>query len=441
MDAKPAAQVRPKKRWPASLWLFIGALGLLQLSQILQFPPGSDVSPFTIQTVGLWPNTLAGITVITWAFIILTAVSLPGAISRTNDSVEGGLAIWFALVTLSLISLLTTSSANNLVDGVGALAIPVIAYMFLVARIRDAGSDIGTKIIFWVNIFTVGQVGVAYFITGSFGPNRYYRELDQEFFGLFYHPFAFAGILGICTVVAFRHVLGRRQIALNATLVALNVGFIVLSDVRTYILATAVGLAISVLVLTIRRRHLALALAIPSLVIAAAVIGAGDLILSGERVTGAFDSGRFARWQLDLETVWEEAGIVQLYFGGGPQYILELNQSLFGSNINSLNLAIDLLVDFGIVGSILYIFIWILIIRDAARFGDAQVVWPLVGFVVVATMISNIIAFPAVAVLFAVALTSCCQSSSRESNAHSGASSTAVPRGSGEQRMVGRGIH
>lgn len=441
MDSKRLAQVKRRERWSVSLCLFTGAIGFLQLSQILQFPPGTDVSPFTIQTVGLWPNTFAGLTIITWAFIILAVVSLPGAISRTHAATEGALAIWFALAILGLVSMVMTSSASNLVDGVGALAIPVVAYMFLSARVCDSGSNVGTTIVLWVNVFTLAQIVIAYILTGSFGPNRYYRELEQEFFGLFYHPFAFSGILGICSIVAFRQIVRRNSMALNGLLLAFNVTLIVLSNVRTYVLATGIGLALLFTILTIRRRQFVLA-SVVALFPAALLLYAGwDSIFGGERVTGGFDSGRIARWHLDLQAVWEEAGSIQLFMGGGPQYIFDLNESLFGSRINSLNLLIDLLVDFGIIGTISYLFIWALIIRDSAKLGDPLLVWPLAAFAVVASMISNIIAFPAVAVLLAVALTSCRKPIPRGSYAHLGASSAAVPRGSRKQQVVGRRLH
>lgn len=441
MNDVDQAHERSSERWSISIWLFVAAIGLLQISQVLQYPPGTDISPFAAQTSGLRPNTFAGQTVITWAFVFLAAVSLPGAMGRARKAIPGAISIWFALATVALVSVFTADSAKNLVDGVGKFAIPVIVYIFLSVKVRDSESDMGSRLVLWVNVFTIGQVVFAFFLTGSFGPNRYYRELGQEFFGLYYHPFAFVGVLGICTIVAFRHILGRRRVALNATLLVLNLSLILLSQVRTYIVATAFGLVIAVAILIIRRRQLLLAVIIMILLTMAIPFGTENLSFADDRVTGDFASGRFDRWQLDIETVWNQAGVFQLFFGGGPQYVFGLNELLFRRWINSLNLFVDLFVDFGIIGILLFLLIWSVIIRDAARLGDLLLVCSLVAFVAVASMISNVIEFPAVSVLFAVALTSCRDPISRESYAHPGASFTSVPRGSREQRVVGRGVH
>lgn len=383
---------------------FLAAMAILQVSQVVLYPPGVDVSPYAFATGQLHANSVAGISVQTWAFGLLALVCLIGLIARRGRTgIRGAPIVWGALGLLLVVPAFTTNSVGAYLDGMGKLVLPVVVYLYL-SRPDPSPPRPLMQLMLAVNLFTVGQVLVCFVATGSFSAHIYYHELTREYFGFYHHPFAMAGVLGICAIAAVHQLTNRVHVWPNAILLVCDLVLIYLSQVRTYTVAVAVGLGAALILLLIRagRRRLAL------IIVGVAAIAGGAIVglqgLASGRVTADPTSGRFDRWITDLSGFTSTASPVQLIFGGGAQYVLDLNARLIDLRINSLNLLVDNFINLGVVGSLAFLLAWAVVLVDAFRRRDGIFVLALALFVLIAALLSNVFDFPITTTLFATAL-------------------------------------
>lgn len=397
--------VRPgKPRQAARLaGAFLVAVIALQLSQVFLFPPGSDLSPWASVTHGLNPNTIADVTPQTWALGLLAVVCGIGALRRTNRLIAGAIVIWIALAGLGLIALFTSDSASTYIDGVGKIVLPILVYLYLAPRVSDL-RDLTAPLILAINLFTVGQSVLSKLVTGSFGANNYYYELAEEYFGFYHHPFAFSGVLGVCSIVALFQISNGRAVLLNSALLAANLVLLYQTQVRTYIVAVGVALTVAVLMILVRNGKTTWLVAGSPFVVLL-LVWLTQQGVANDRVTADASSGRIDRWVSNLQVAWSDPSPLRVIFGGGPQRIFEINEELIGTHINSLNVFIDTFVSFGVLGLILFVLAWWLLIRDAMRHGDPALVLCLAAFMLIAASLSNAFEFPFVAITFVIALT------------------------------------
>ena len=381
----------------------VAAIVLLIASQVLIFSPGTDVSPYAFNTNTPLPRTYGGATVQVWAILLLLAVCGVRFVLASPLTASAAYR-WTvaAVVTVSASGAVTSDSFPVFVEGVGKLALPLLLFLYFTSIAGPGIDRTLTKLIIVVNLFTVGQAVLARALTGQFSANRYYLELPQEYFGYFYHPFAFAGILGACSIVLINEIRQRRHRYLMTVLITTNVFFIFQSQVRTYILATAVAFIISLIGLTVGRRSARATFLIAS-VLSLVGVSIGSGLVAGSRNTLDASSGRLDRWALDVEYTWDTASVGQLLFGGGPGFISEVNSRLFGVQINSLNALVDVFVDFGLIGLILVVAAWATLLREHYSRARNPLVLAVVTLLGISALVTSPIEFPAVVVIMVVA--------------------------------------
>lgn len=387
---------------PLAQWALGIAIAAVVISQVFVFPAGSLVSPWAFATGKLQPNLFLGVTPLTWASLVLALVCGIGALIRGLRD-RRNLPVWSAIVGIAAISAFTASSFSSYLDGVGKLTLPLLVYIYIREYLPLKSGQPAAAWILWINLFVVAQVGVAWIFTGTPGPNTYYHELSREYFGYFYHPFAFSGILSICTLVAIVRLSRRQHAVLHAILIMANLALIVLSQVRTFLLALAAAigvLAFGLLWRRVKRLWLFVATGLVALVAVWLPIS-GAL---GERANLDLSSGRFERWIQNIVVFFTEESPLTILFGGGPGHIYSVNERLFGVYINSLNLVVDLLVDHGVIGCILIAIAWVSIVRQVSGTTDRVYLCAQCTFMFTASMVTNTFSFAAVAVVFVLAL-------------------------------------
>jgi len=381
----------------------VAATVLLIVSQVLIFSPGTDVSPYAFTTNPPLPRTYGGATVQVWAILLLLALCGARFVFSSPRSASSAYG-WTvaAVVTVSAAGAVTSDNFPVFAEGVGKLVLPLLLFLCFTSLAGPGIDRTLTKLVIVVNLFTVGQAVLARALTGQFAANRYYIELPQEYFGYFYHPFAFAGILGACSIVLINEIRQRRHRFLMTLLVTTNVFFIFQSQVRTYILATAISFIISLIGLTVGRRSAKATFLIAG-VLSLVALSIGSGLVAGSRNTSDASSGRLDRWALDVSYTWDTASVGQLLFGGGPGYISEINSRLFGVQINSLNALIDVFVDFGLIGLMLVVAAWATLLREHYLRAGNPLVLAVVTLLSVSALVTSPIEFPAVAVMLVVA--------------------------------------
>lgn len=399
----PAQDLASRERAPG-LGIFLGLLVMLQVSQVLLYPPGSNVSPYYWVTGVLRPTLYAGVTLQTWVFMALAAVCAIG-VARMPGYSEGLRIGWIGagLFVLTLPALINTISLGRTADGLGKLILPVLVYVYLAPRTRGSGASALRGCITFVNIFSVAQVLMSKLLTGSFSANRYYLELREEYFGYYHHPFALAGVLSVCSILALHEILNGRRRPLNLVLLVCNLWLIYESQVRTYAVALGIALlvaAVGALIAARRAQHLW----ILGLAVVAVLPWIPSLSVGASRVTDDVSSGRLERWTQNLDVYAGQNWISRILFGGGPGAILDVNQELFERAVSSLNLFIDLMVDYGLLGLLAFLGVWVHIHRHAHARHQGPHAVALGVFLVSGAFLTNTFEFPAVTILYATAL-------------------------------------
>lgn len=429
---------RPEARPMPSLRAFTLAFLAVLASQLMLYAPGTDVSPWAFSAGRLQPITVLGQTLQTLAFAALIFVVAVGLLSRrSQDAMHGRLWVWLSIGAIATTTVLTASRGLH-IDGSLRLVAPLLIYVYLRSRVQEERMASLADLLLVVNLVSVGQVLASKVLTGSFSSHTYYHELTQEFFGYYHHPFAFAGVLGVGAIVCMHQISIGRRASLNVALLLSDLCLIYLTQVRTYMVAVAAALVVAVLGLLIRRRMLGSALLSGLLMLGGLVALVGAGVFASGRMTADYSSGRLDRWVLDVQTFVEDSQGLEVLFGGGPQYIVELNAQLIGVAINSLNLYIDLFVDFGLIGALLFVGALVMIVRDAYSRCDRIFVTALAVFAAVATMITNLFEFPVVGAVLAIALVAVGRQPQRGTlDEDLGSVPTAVPRSPRKQLVVG----
>jgi hypothetical protein len=383
----------------------ITSVCLLVVSQVLIFPPGSDVSPYAYSLLGVQtPNTYGGATAQVWSILILIAVCGIGLVRSKSRGVTPGFR-WtiVAIIVVAAGATLSGATFSSLAEGIGKLILPLLLFSHLTTIMKAGSHRTLTTLVLAVNVFTIGQSILCKVLTGSFGANTYYLELSEEYFGYFYHPFAFAGIISACSIIVVNELLKRRRPCVMLFLLAVNCFFIYQTQVRTYILAIAVASLVAVVVTTVGRRN-PVATSIASALMSLVALVVASRFVEGARVTTDTSSGRLDRWAADVQYFWNTASPADLLVGGGPERIFEVNRALFGVYINSLNAGIDTFVNFGILGLIVVTVAWILLIRDQYRETHNPVILSAVALLLISSVVTSPLEFPAVGSILVIVI-------------------------------------
>ena len=413
-------------------WVAVG-LFAVQASQLVLFAPGTDVSPWAWAQGMLQPFTIAGITVQTWALgalalIIVTGISLAFAAGRTPGSASLTMMAGSTAVLLAYTLALGSLTANAFFDAFGKLLLPIILFFYLVMHEDERTKTCALVLVMASNIFTIGQVFLCAVVTGSFSAHRYYIQLPAEFFGFYYHPFAFSGVLMVCAIVALRNIGAGWHRRLNVGLFAVDLAFIGLAQVRTFELALALGLLVVIWMSLRRAGHGGAGILFTVVAVGVACVYLSDSITAGARLADDVTSGRLERWRADLQSFYGSASLGDLLFGRGPLGITDLNVRLFNLPINSLNVFVDNLVNIGVLGSLAYVVTWIAVLGSRARKSELPYLIGLTAAMLMAAVVTNVFEFPVVTTIFVISLFSVSEEPLRwRQNAHSRSVFAAVP--------------
>ena len=421
--------------------VFMCVVLFTQIAELLVCPPGSDINPYTWAHGNVRPILVAGMTLQAWSLAALAVTCAIGVVvDRQKRTIRGSVTIWIGLFSISLISLSSISFVSVYFDGLSKIVVPILIYVYVAGWCSIDRRSVLANTLHLINLMTAGQVFICRLFTGNFAALRYYYELPQEYFGYYYHLFAFAGVLGALTLFCLSEIASGRRIVMNLILLVFNLTFIYLSQVRTYLAAMTLSVVAMTLFYIVapvsrdfaKRMTMLMFAAISSVCIAMVF---PDIV--GSRWQRAdISSGRFERWGSDLAQ-FQSGSDLQIIFGRGLGYVYHVNEWLFGVSINSLNLAIDSLLDIGVAGLILLGFTWLVIFFDAWKNGVHLLLVGVFVFMSSAAVITNILEFTNVVVICVLVLSYAKFSRKDVPDEDSSAVPAAVSSSSGERLMVG----
>ncbi len=380
--------------------VILGMVWLLALAGAFVYPPGSDVSPYAYsQSSGSSAIHVLGRTSLAWVSILLLVMSAGAAFVRQRE-VPPGLLLPLAGTGAFLLvrGAGALAQGDGEVDSVARLLLPFVLFLALYTS-RDMLAKRSTTLLVLVNLTVLSQALVSKLLTGQFASNRYYIELPEEYFGYYYHPFAFSGALALCALFAVDRALAGDRRVFWTVLAGTNLIFVWNTQVRTYMVAALLGISI----LIARRlfssgRIYTLGCFISACVGAMILLGPG--LVSSDRDISDPSSGRLDRWVADISAFVSRSSDLEVFTGWGPGAIYRLNGDLFGVSINSLNLAVDTLVDFGVIGLGLVVWAWIAMLRTTRNRPSTPIGAGLAGFFVIASSVTSIIEYPVVVAIF-----------------------------------------
>ena len=411
------------------------AFVMFLFSQVLQFSPGVDVSPWAFAHIGVRPNSFLGLSIQTWAGAFLGVVCLTGSLNKRATFLLAHKFVLGSLGVVIISSLVMTGSIQPVIDNLGQVVIPVLSYIYLSSLNQLERRDYTSNLMMLACLFTVLQVLVSKLYFGAYAAHNYYYELEEEYFGFFHHPFAFVGVLGICAIVLLFVIVERKFRFSYIILFVVCNCLIVLTQVRTYLVAVVVGLVVGCCLILLSRRKLVILFVAFPLMLAIVLYLGRDIVgaFASDRANTDLSSGRLERWATDLSTFLDQASVPELFFGGGADRVHSINEQLVGVRISSLNFFVDTFINYGLIGLILLLSTLIIVLLDAARRGNKGLVMSLAVFLLVAAFITSPFEFPIVGVTLSIAMCSLPNYGGDLDHACFGTSSASVSRGTGEQ--------
>lgn len=353
--ATPFAPYMKKKHKKFCLYWMV-----LYIAQLFMYPPGSDISPYAYATGTISTMTkFAGLTLSAISSIILLAFVTFDLCFKKRPVSKKELLIFICVIIPSVIALGRSDDVGESLDVMIKAIAPFEVYFWLKSIINKENAVYFRKVIDRINILMIGQVILCKVLTGATNAYNYYYELTEEFFGYYNHPHSFTSLLWILSIFNVYQVAKNRKVKKNIVLLGANLLCIFGSGVRTYLAALGVGLIfIGLWSLWNKNGQKLRKYVIFSLIVLIFVgptligyVGAGRDYISTD-----VSSGRFVRWSADIMYFMNTFSMTEKLIGGGANSSYVANQTIFGVYINSLNLVIDLLLDYGIIGMVLMLF-------------------------------------------------------------------------------------
>lgn len=331
-------------------WFNYILIGLF-LAQFFMYYPGSDVSPWAYTNAELFSIRFFGLTVSSYMSIAVAFFCLSDIVINNRVISKKALTVFCLAILPNIWSLLASGSILDNIDYMLKMSIPFLVFLYLSCIINTENIAFFKKIVSFINILLVGQVLVCRLIEHSFSAYSYYLNAEEEYFGYYNQPHPFTCLLAILCFWNVYAINKRENVILNLVLVCANILLIYLSSVRTYAVSLMAGfLYIGVMSLVSSkmkklRKYVIIAFIILifllEYILTSFLLGHGGADIS---------TGRFERWQLDLKYIFNEYSLVQFLFGNGMRASFEVNNVIFGTYINSLNLFVDMLIDYGLIG-------------------------------------------------------------------------------------------
>ena len=386
----PIAALTRKRR---NQW-FCVILFNLYLSQLFMYYPGADVSPYAyvhtmlnqIKFAGMTLSAIFSIVIILFIVIVIFIIHR----LRSRDT----LYMMTFIIVPCLIGMAISGDIGSELDSLMKLLTPFLVCLFLVSCDSQLLYQRVTKLIYAVNSMLIVQVIVCKIFYGQFAAYNYYYEMAEEYFGYYNHPHSFTGLLAVLSIYNVYAINKKEHRAFNAALLVINVLLMWVSGVRTYVVALLVGLVVIGLYSLRSSNMRYLRKYVYAGIFVAAIIGQRIYSSFGaQRVTADSSSGRLLRWAMDLSYYRNSFSPFEWILGRGTDAVNDINQSLFGVSINSLNMLIDLLLNYGVVGLILIVTAYILLFKHMYSQNEAGFFWGTIAFFVATSMINSIISY------------------------------------------------
>lgn len=386
----------------------------LYIAQLFILVPGSDASA---ASYGAYNTILFyGMTLSAWASISIIIFCLVNILFFRSTNYQ--LTKLDILCIFSLGSFLFTGMlvSNNFLDSVETpvkLSLPFIIYYYARFCIPKSRISYFYTLFLLINLITVGQVFICKILTGSFAINTFYWYImSEEYFGYYNSPHPFSALLGLLSLWCIKSINERKRVVLNAILLSFNLLLIFLSGVRTYALGITIAL-IFIMISAFRDKGLRnirkLLLAVPIIALVLTIFTPSFVSLSrfsNVFLSGDMTSSRLERWTTDVSYYVNQKNIFTLLLGNGFQSMNVINQTLIGVYINSLNVFIDLLVENGAIGMLLYllpcVFIWKECYKKNSR--SISIVIGMTIYIVIGLVINNLLPYVTIMPLFILIL-------------------------------------
>lgn len=408
-----------------------GIFVLLYFAQLFIVVQGTDASPYAYKYNLIHIIKYYGLTLSAWVCILAFIYCITMILFNRKIVLHKNQYIIAVLIIIFSFSASIVSLSNLLaeIDNIVKLVFPFIVYIFLVINCKNVCLKSFDNLFGYINLFLLGQVLVCKFLTGRWGVNNYYYEIKNEFFGYYNSPHPFSATLGILCIWCIYCIQQRRKKLFYAVLFILNYCLIFLCSVRSYLLAVTISVVYIVLKSVGSKIH------IPKVIINIlfALIGIaiiyvllfGDVI-SIRQLAGDISSGRIYRWTQDLHFYIKEIDTVHKIIGSGANTTYSINTKLIGTYINSLNAAIDILIDNGIVGLSLLGYAYWLVFKEGKENYFYYALWI---YIAVGAGINNLLPYVSVmplAMVMAFAFSQTFNTRSEESNENISVTSSAV---------------
>lgn len=395
-------------RYPKKETIFYCLLSFLYFSQIIMYEPGSNVSPYAYSHGMLTHVRFFGLTFSAISCIMIVIFCSMGLLKKSIKLCKRDVLIFLLIIVFILIGILRTfqNHQNNFVDGIETgirYFLPFLIYIFIKVNKSSFKIEHLYRFLISLNSFLVLQVLLSFIMYGTFSVNTYYLQMSEEYFGFFNSPHGFTCLLGMLSIFNFYCILEKKHTLHNILLFICNFCLIYFSGVRTYLLCLGISIAVIIILITKSKRYsgnlrVIFIILLPFLIMLA-IYFIINYSSSNSRINQDLSSGRFIRWITDLGYYINQKNIIALLFGSGFDSIYRINGNLIGVEINSLNFIIDLLIDNGIVGTILYLSTLVLFIgKDLKK--ENPFYFALLIYVFIGCCINNILTYVTVMPLF-----------------------------------------
>lgn len=379
----------------------------LMVSQMLMYQPGSNISPWAYKNGLLNHILFAGRTLSNW-FSIFTALYcflfLGIGLYKKAFKIYDFL-IFFSLFTVVCIGTLKSNSlSSGLAEGLKYL-LPFIVYATIKTYKSSTWRLLIEKLLLFTNIILILQVLICKIFTGKYAASSYYLEMREEFFGFYNHPHNFTGLLGILSIWCFYNINRQHKPALNLILVFINIILMFISGSRSYLCSLMIALFYILIFSLIDKKVKRMRKFVFAAIFIGIFLGPYYLTyLNSQRLLTSFLSGREKRWLQDFHYYLENMSIIDKLIGGGFGFVNEVNMELVGTNINSLNIIIDILINNGIIGLLFTILVYFILFDYFIKTGDKRFSIMMMVFFIVSSIFTNLISYQVVTIYMVLVL-------------------------------------
>lgn len=368
---------------------------LLYVSQLFMYQIGADVSPWAYVTDSLQSIRYFGLTLSAISSGVIVVYVLIDCIHDFRNLTNRSIIAFILVLIPSVYGLLLSRSIQSGIDSVIKLMFPFLILLFLNRnKIKEETSTLNSTI-FVINIIVILQIIICKMTTGSFSAYTYYYELEEEFLGFFSHPHLLAGLLSLLCIWNIWSIQHKWKSKANAVLFLTGITLIVLLGTRTYLVSLGAALFVYAIVhlfhkIKLIKFRILCVISLICFVLVAVII---YVAIGPERITDDVSSGRFERWAADLSYAINNYSPLEIMFGRGVDASYDINLTLFNRSINSLNLVIDLFIDYGAIGMTMILAAYVLLFREAFLEGATPIQCALAVSFVVTSLINSVVSY------------------------------------------------